>query len=173
MTRARDDLAVSWALARNPGGRARRKPSRFLDPLLPEPAEPPGRAAGKPRKARPHVPRVRQAAPPPPRRPGPLRRLPGALRRGAVRAAARVAQGAGRAEEVPAFMVFSDATLEAIAEVKPARPRRAAAISGIGPDKLDKYGDELLALSADPSGRDRQKFSRNSHKSFAPYRAEP
>ncbi len=32
MTRARLDLALSWALARNPGGRASRKPSRFLDP---------------------------------------------------------------------------------------------------------------------------------------------
>ena len=36
MTRARLDLALSWSLARNPGGRASRKPSRFLDPLLPE-----------------------------------------------------------------------------------------------------------------------------------------
>ena len=36
MTRARIDLSLSWALARNPGGRASRKPSRFLDALLPE-----------------------------------------------------------------------------------------------------------------------------------------
>ena len=36
MTRARLDLALSWSLARNPGGRASRKPSRFLDGLLPE-----------------------------------------------------------------------------------------------------------------------------------------
>ena len=31
MTRARRELSLSWALARNPGGRASRKPSRFLD----------------------------------------------------------------------------------------------------------------------------------------------
>ena len=36
MTRARVDLALSWSLARNPGGRASRKPSRFLDALLPD-----------------------------------------------------------------------------------------------------------------------------------------
>ncbi|HEY0950711.1 ATP-dependent helicase, partial [Nocardioides sp.] len=38
MTRARLDLSLSWALSRNPGGRASRKPSRFLDPLLPDDA---------------------------------------------------------------------------------------------------------------------------------------
>src|SRR3954466_8045782 len=35
MTRARRHLVVSWASARNPGGRASRQPSRFLRPLLP------------------------------------------------------------------------------------------------------------------------------------------
>ncbi len=31
ITRAREQLHLSWALARAPGGRASRKPSRFLD----------------------------------------------------------------------------------------------------------------------------------------------
>ena len=35
ITRAREHLWVSWALARNPGGQARRKPSRFLAGLRP------------------------------------------------------------------------------------------------------------------------------------------
>ncbi len=90
MTRARLDLALSWSLARNPGGRGTRKPSRFLDPLLPEEK----RAPAKPLAARRgQLPRVREAAGD---RRGeearPVRRLPGVLRRGAVRAAARVAQ---------------------------------------------------------------------------------
>src|SRR6478736_4700455 len=38
ITRARRHLWVSWALARNPGGQARRKPSRFLGGLRPESA---------------------------------------------------------------------------------------------------------------------------------------
>ena len=32
VTRARRDLRLSWSTARNPGGRASRRPSRFLDP---------------------------------------------------------------------------------------------------------------------------------------------
>ncbi|MGH3345610.1 MAG: ATP-dependent helicase, partial [Nocardioides sp.] len=35
MTRARVHLAISWALARNPGGRQGRRPSRFLTGMLP------------------------------------------------------------------------------------------------------------------------------------------
>ncbi|MEY2247048.1 ATP-dependent helicase, partial [Streptomyces sp. BF23-18] len=35
VTRAREHLFVSWALARSPGGRAGRRPSRFLDGLRP------------------------------------------------------------------------------------------------------------------------------------------
>src|ERR1700710_2738033 len=34
VTRAREDLALSWALARAPGGRQTRRPSRFLDGLV-------------------------------------------------------------------------------------------------------------------------------------------
>ncbi len=40
MTRARRDLSLSWSLARNPGGRASRKPSRFLDGLRPASTDP-------------------------------------------------------------------------------------------------------------------------------------
>ncbi len=58
----------------------------------------------------------------------PLRGLPGVLRRGAVRAAARLAGRARAAQEkVPAYVVFTDLTLQAIAEVKPGRPPGPAA----------------------------------------------
>ena len=94
MTRARLDLALSWALARQPGGRGSRKPSRFLTPLLPQDALPLPKAAEV--QGRPDVPRVRQAAPDLRRQgPPPLRRLPGSLRRGAVRATPPVAHRAG------------------------------------------------------------------------------
>jgi DNA helicase-2/ATP-dependent DNA helicase PcrA len=42
--------------------------------------------------------------------------------------------------------VFSDATLEALAEVKPTDRKGLQSINGIGKTKLDKYADELLAL---------------------------
>ena len=43
VTRARKHLAISWALARNPGGRGSRKPSRFLDAWPRSSAPPPSR----------------------------------------------------------------------------------------------------------------------------------
>jgi DNA helicase-2/ATP-dependent DNA helicase PcrA len=50
------------------------------------------------------------------------------------------------AQSVPAFVVFSDATLEALAEVRPRDRRALQSINGIGKAKLDKYADELLAI---------------------------
>ena len=43
-------------------------------------------------------------------------------------------------------MVFTDATLEQVAELKPRTPAALLEISGIGPEKLEKYGEELLDL---------------------------
>ncbi|MCL2489125.1 MAG: ATP-dependent DNA helicase UvrD2 [Propionibacteriaceae bacterium] len=51
-----------------------------------------------------------------------------------------------RTDDVPAFVVFSDATLMAVAEAVPRTRAGLLEISGIGPSKLDRYGDELLAV---------------------------
>lgn len=45
---------------------------------------------------------------------------------------------------VPAFVVFSDATLLAIAEQRPASRDSLATVSGVGLTKLDRYGDGIL-----------------------------
>jgi DNA helicase-2/ATP-dependent DNA helicase PcrA len=51
---------------------------------------------------------------------------------------------------VPAYVVFHDATLAEIAERKPRDWADLAAVPGIGPAKLDRYADEVLAIvSAD------------------------
>ena len=47
---------------------------------------------------------------------------------------------------MPAFVVFTDATLQLIAEHVPSDERGLRAISGVGPGKIAKYGDEVLAL---------------------------
>jgi ATP-dependent DNA helicase RecQ len=47
---------------------------------------------------------------------------------------------------VPAYVVFSDATLMRIAEERPSSAEALLGISGIGPKKLELYGDALLAL---------------------------
>ena len=46
----------------------------------------------------------------------------------------------------PAFVVFSDATLEAIAESRPTSREALLRVHGVGRTKLDDYGDELLEL---------------------------
>ena len=47
---------------------------------------------------------------------------------------------------MPAFVVFSDATLELIAEQKPQTPEALLRISGIGRQKLDRYGEDVLGV---------------------------
>jgi ATP-dependent DNA helicase RecQ len=47
--------------------------------------------------------------------------------------------------KVPAYVVFSDRTLQAMAAQKPRTPDRLLEIPGIGQKKLDEYGDIFLA----------------------------
>jgi ATP-dependent DNA helicase RecQ len=51
-----------------------------------------------------------------------------------------------RAAGVPAYVVFHDATLTAIASAKPASMAELLRVSGVGESKLRKYGEELLEL---------------------------
>ncbi len=60
-----------------------------------------------------------------------------------------------KADEVPAYVVFHDTTLHEIATVRPQTREALSAISGVGPAKLERYADDVLAsLSAvaDPQG---------------------
>ena len=50
--------------------------------------------------------------------------------------------------DVPAYVVFTDATLVALAERKPSTPADLLAIAGIGPRKLGQYGAAVFALVA-------------------------
>jgi len=52
------------------------------------------------------------------------------------------------ADGVPAYVVFHDTTLAEIAERRPVSRGELADVPGIGPTKLDRYGDELLATLA-------------------------
>jgi ATP-dependent DNA helicase RecQ len=54
-----------------------------------------------------------------------------------------------RAQAVPAYVIFPDATLASIAGTKPATLAEMAAISGVGAAKLERYGAAVLALLAD------------------------
>ncbi len=145
MTRARLDLSLSWALSRNPGGRASRKPSRFLDPLLPDDArasrERPRsrkvahcRECGRPLSTGQELKRGRCADCPASYDEELFERLREWRR-----------ERAGE-ESVPAFVVFTDATLQLIAEHKPRTPEALLRISGIGRSKLERYGEDVLSV---------------------------
>ena len=49
---------------------------------------------------------------------------------------------------MPAYVVFSDATLQVIAARQPANLRELAAVPGVGAVKLDRYGAAVLELCA-------------------------
>jgi hypothetical protein len=51
-----------------------------------------------------------------------------------------------QATNSPAFLIFHDRTLEAVAARKPGSVRELGAIPGIGPAKLERFADDLLEL---------------------------
>jgi DNA helicase-2/ATP-dependent DNA helicase PcrA len=54
-----------------------------------------------------------------------------------------------KADGVPAYVVFHDVTLAAIAEDHPSNRAALASVSGVGPAKLERYADEVLAIVAE------------------------
>ena len=50
-----------------------------------------------------------------------------------------------RKDGVPAFVVLHDSTLRELAAVQPRTQSELAAVKGLGPAKLERYGDDLLA----------------------------
>ena len=58
-----------------------------------------------------------------------------------------------RADDVPAYVVFHNSTLAEIAGRKPQTLRDLATVPGVGPAKLERYGDDVLvALERVASG---------------------
>ena len=51
-----------------------------------------------------------------------------------------------RRDKVPPYIVLHDRTLVAIAAARPGSLRQLLRIDGIGPTKLDLYGDEIVAV---------------------------
>jgi DNA helicase-2/ATP-dependent DNA helicase PcrA len=149
ITRARQWLWLSHAAARTPGGRARR-PSRFLPES--EAAVPAGRSRAGSKRARAVNAVISCRVCGTTLLSGPERKLGRCagcpsdldeelferLREWRVRVAG--------AAKVPAYVVFTDATLTALAERKPTGPQDLVQIAGIGPRKLGLYGDAVLAL---------------------------
>ncbi|ROR72055.1 ATP-dependent DNA helicase UvrD2 [Bogoriella caseilytica] len=132
VTRAREHLQLSYARARAVGGRASRKPTRFLDGIWPDPD------AGAARR-------------------GPSRRA--AVRQRTEDYLTEHPEDAELFERLrtwrgvlakelskPAYTVFHDTTLQAIATAKPKDLRQLALLRGVGATKLEAYGGQVLAV---------------------------
>ncbi len=66
--------------------------------------------------------------------------------------------------KVPAYVIFSDATLLAMAAARPRTRAEFLAISGVGPKKLASYGDTFLAALAHFGGRSAAASGRSKSK---------
>ena len=53
-----------------------------------------------------------------------------------------------KADEVPAYVVFHNSTLAEIADRQPRTLAELARVPGVGPTKLERYGDDVLASLA-------------------------
>jgi DNA helicase II / ATP-dependent DNA helicase PcrA len=148
ITRARMHLALSWALARSPGGRQSRKPSRFLNGIAPQTRQDP--APSKSRRSRGAATRCRICN-------NNLTTPAAVMLRRCETCAGDVDEGLllqlkawrldiAKEHKVPPYIVFSDNTLIAIAEMLPDDDAALIAIPGIGARKLEQYGPDVLEL---------------------------
>ena len=145
LTRARRSLHLHWAEERTFGDRtSNRSPSPLIEPL---------RLAARgedPRSRRARSARGAAAAK------RSLREKNGGRTSGAevpdddptLQALKAWRLSVARANDVPAFVVFHDSTLHAIAAGKPRTAEGLAALPGIGPVKIARYGDDLLRVVA-------------------------
>ena len=160
ITRARVHLALSWSLARSPGARASRRPSRFLEGLggaATAARSAPARSGGGSR---------RRGAPPPcrvcgktlaaavDRKLGRCQDCPADLDEALFERLRSWRSGQAQEQHLPAYCVFTDATLTAIAETRPTQVAELARISGVGQAKLDRYGEQILLICAGSDAAD-------------------
>jgi DNA helicase-2/ATP-dependent DNA helicase PcrA len=125
------ELSEEWTAARSP---LRPAPSRS-GPPSPPPRRQPGRAGTRPGAAK-----LERAAKGEPLPPEVVERARQALRAWRSQRAT--------SEHKPPYVYLHDRTLEALASLAPSTMAELANVNGIGPGKLESYGDELLALIA-------------------------
>jgi DNA helicase-2/ATP-dependent DNA helicase PcrA len=148
ITRAERELWLHRAEERTFGTRSsRRKPSPYLEEI--EPVLDAMRRGAAPADAALHLPMVREAvrAATKPR----IGREKATLEPGDQRLfeeLRRWRSQQAKAASVPAFVIFDDKTLTEVAARRPTDRAGLLAVPGIGPVKLERYGDDLLAVVA-------------------------
>ncbi|MEV0257558.1 ATP-dependent DNA helicase UvrD2 [Streptomyces sp. NPDC050732] len=173
VTRARVHLSLSWALSRSPGGRPNRRPSRFLDGLRPGSGAgaaarsagggPGGVERGSGGEGTGTVAGCRQRKSRAPARcrvcgrtltdAGELKLLrcedcPSDMDEGLYERLREWRSDQARELGQPAYCVFTDKTLIAIAEAVPDDEGELARIPGVGVRKFHRFGADVLAICA-------------------------
>ena len=159
ITRARDRLVCTWALTRG-GSRRHREPSRFLAEMRARGgATTEATPAGVVRQGRSSGSRERRRRPPercrvcgaalvtaPERTLGRCRTCPGNPDEALAERLREWRLTTAKERAVPAYVVFTDLTLSALAERRPTSREALLDVPGIGPAKLELYGEALLAM---------------------------
>ncbi|TCO62997.1 ATP-dependent DNA helicase UvrD2 [Actinocrispum wychmicini] len=151
VTRAREHLWMSWALSRAPGGRRHRRRSRFLYSLIPD-DHPTARVVRAEAGTKTATARLRcrvcaaQLVGTVSIKLGRCSDCPSDVDQALLDRLREWRTTRARELKVPPYVVFTDATLMAIAEQRPTNPGGLVAISGIGASKLDRFGTDVLAL---------------------------
>ncbi|AWB93147.1 ATP-dependent DNA helicase UvrD2 [Aeromicrobium chenweiae] len=146
VTRARHDLMISWAAARKPGGRGNRQPTRFLDPLLPagHQARQVSSQARQRKVAKCRV--CNQVLAVADRKLGRCSTCPATYDEELFETLRTWRKEQATEQGKPAYVIFTDATLQAIAEAKPADEAALERVPGIGPSKIEQYAESVLEL---------------------------
>jgi DNA helicase-2/ATP-dependent DNA helicase PcrA len=148
ITRARVHLALSWALSRTPGGRQGRRVSRFLNGIAPQTQV--DSSPSRPRRQRAAASRCRICD-------SALSTPAAVLLRRCQTCVSDIDEEllqqlkdwrlrTSKDLKVPAYVVFTDNTLTAIAELMPSDDAALVAIPGIGARKLEQFGPDVLSL---------------------------
>lgn len=158
ITRAKHELHLSWALARPGANRANRRRSRFIAELQPVstsqhsgPVPKKKSRTGKPRRNLPtrcsgcgrKLESLRE------RKLGTCPDCPPAYHEPTFEALRSWRKATAADAGVPAFAVFTDSTLQAIAGTLPAGLDALADVAGVGAVKLDRYGRQVLDIVAE------------------------
>ncbi|MGO1950175.1 MAG: HRDC domain-containing protein, partial [Mycobacteriaceae bacterium] len=158
VTRAREHLHLSWSQARQPGGKATRRRTRFLDGMVPWEA---ARDAERAAAAKAGNTGGSRGAPKPrdvcgtcgARLTSPEQRILGLCDAHAgdidqvlVTQLRDWRSATAKARGVPAYVVMSDATLRAVCHRAPTSPQELVQVAGIGPVKVEQFGEDILGI---------------------------
>ena len=163
ITRARRSLRISWSRTRNGNGNAR-TPSRFLEPVLPASLRVPAKRARSSQRKRHSALSLhcrscgRSLTDAAERKIGRHLGCPATFDEQTMTMLREWRRQEAAEQKLPAYCVFTDATLVAIAEARPRSVLDLLKVQGLGRTKADKYGDHLLAIIATENG-DRRSSS--------------